>query len=44
MVHRIPLAKGATWELVVTSMQIILISQWKSESCKQNALAGVAHF
>ena len=44
MVHRIPLAKGASWELVVTSMQIILISQWKFESCKQNAHAGVAHF
>lgn len=44
MVHRIPLAKGASWELVVTSMQIILISQWKFESCKQNAHASVAHF
>lgn len=44
MVHRIPLAKGASWELVVTSMQIILISQRKFESCKQNTHAGVAHF
>ena len=42
-VHRIPLAKGTSWELVVTSMQIILISQWKFESCKQNAHADVAH-
>ena len=38
MVHRMPLAKNASWELVC-HLNALFVSSWKFESCKQNTRA-----